>query len=43
MIDKGICDKEFIWNPNNCEGECDKLCDTGQYLDYKNFKCRKTN
>ena len=24
-----------------CECECDKLCDIGQYLDYKKCKCRK--
>ena len=24
LIDKGICDKGFIWNPSNCECECDK-------------------
>ena len=41
MIDKGICDKGFIWNPSNCECECDKSCDVGEYLDYKNCKCRK--
>ena len=41
MIDKGICDKGFIWNPSNCECECDKLCDVGEYLDYKNCKFRK--
>ena len=41
LIDKGMCDKVFIWNPNNCECECDKSCDVGEYLDYKNFKCRK--
>ena len=40
LIDKGICDKEFIWNPSNCECECDKSCDIGEYLDYKNCKCR---
>ena len=39
MIDNGICDKGFIWNPSNCE--CDKLCDVGKYLDYKTCKCRK--
>ena len=33
--------KEFIWNPTICESECDKSCDIGQYLDYKNCKCRK--
>ena len=30
-----------IWNPSNCECECDKSCDIGEYLDYKNCKCRK--
>ena len=42
MIDKGICDKWFIWNPSNCECKCDKSCDIGEYLDYANCKCRKT-
>ena len=37
MIDKGICDKAFIWNPSNC----DILCDVGEYLDFSNCKCRK--
>ena len=32
---------KFIWNPSNCEFECDKSCDIGEYLDYKNCKCRK--
>ena len=41
LIDKGICDKGFNWNPSNCECECDKSCDVGEYLDYKNCKCRK--
>ena len=41
LIDKGICGKGFIWNPSNCECECDKTCDVGKYLDYKNCKCRK--
>ena len=41
VIDNGRCDKGFIWNPSNCECECDKLYDVGEYLDYKNCKCRK--
>ena len=41
LIDKGVCDKVFIWNPSNCECECEKLCDVGKYLDYENCKCRK--
>ena len=34
LIDKGIFDKGFIWNPRNCECECDKSCYIGEYLDY---------
>ena len=36
-----MCDKGFIWNPSNCECECDKSCDIEEYLDYKNCKCKK--
>ena len=35
MVDKG-----FILNPSNCDCECDKSRDIGEYLDYKNCKCR---
>ena len=41
LIDKGICDKGFIWNPSSCKCECDKSCDIGEYLDYSSCKCRK--
>ena len=41
FIHKGVCDKGFVWNPNNCECECDKSCDINRYLDYENCKCRK--
>ena len=41
LIDKGVCNKGYAWNPSNCECECDKACDVGEYLDYKNCKCRK--
>ena len=34
-------DKGFIWNPSNCECECEKSCDIGEYLDYKNCRCKK--
>ena len=27
LIDKGVFDKEFIWNLSNCKCECDKLYD----------------
>ena len=39
MIDKVVCDKRHAWNPSNCEYECDKSCDVGEYLDYENCKC----
>ena len=41
LIDKEVCDKGFIWNPSNCECECDKSCNISQYLDYSNCKCKK--
>ena len=41
MIDKGVSDKGFIWNPSNYECECDKSCDVGEYLDYEKCKCTK--
>ena len=41
LIDKGMCDKGFNWNPINCEWECNKSCDVREYLDYNYFKCRE--
>ena len=41
MVDKGVCNKGYAWNPSSCECECDKSCDVGEYLDYENCKCRK--
>ena len=41
MNSKGVCDKGFICNPSNCECECNKSCDVGEYLDYKSCTCRK--
>ena len=38
MIDKGVCDKGFIWDPSNCECEYDKSRDIGEYLGYENCK-----
>ena len=32
--------KGFIWNPSNCECECNKSCDVGESLDYKSCKCK---
>ena len=41
LIDKERDDKGFIWNPSDCYCECDKSCDIGEYLDYKNCKCKR--
>ena len=40
FVNKGIFDKGFTWNLSNCESECDKSCDFGKHLEYKNYKCR---
>ena len=37
-----VCEKGYIWNPSNCACEFDKLCNIGQYLDYKNCVCRNS-
>ena len=42
LINKLTCDKGYIWNPSTCTCECDKQCDAGQYLDHKNWVCRKS-
>ena len=36
-----MCNKGYAWNPSNCECECDKSCEVGEYLGYENCKCRK--
>ena len=41
LIDKGECDKAFVWNPSNYGCEYYKSCDFSEYLDYKNCKCKK--
>ena len=30
LIDKRMCDKEFIWNSSNCECGWDKSCNVGE-------------
>ena len=32
LIDSGVCDKGYTWNPSNCECEFDKSCDVGEKL-----------
>ena len=41
FIVKDSCDKGFIWNPSNCECECDRLYDVGEHLNYKNLNAEK--
>ena len=40
LIDKGVYDKGCIFNPSNCQCQCDKSCDVTEYLDYENCKCK---
>ena len=37
---KGICDKGFNRNFTNCNCECDKSCNVGEYLNHENYECR---
>ena len=41
LIDKDVCNKGYAWNPSNCECECDKFCNVGEYLNYSDCKCNK--
>ena len=41
LTDKDGRNKTFCLNPSNCEFECDKTYDIGEYLVYENCKCRK--
>ena len=41
LSDKQSCNKGFVRNPRNFNCECDKSCDIGEYLDYKNCKCKR--
>ena len=41
LIDKGVRDKGLIFNPSNYKCECDKSCNTSQYLDYLDCRCKK--
>ena len=38
LINKSIYNKGYAWN---CECECDKSCNVGEYLSYSDCKCRK--
>ena len=41
LVSKLASDKGYMWNPSTCSYECDRYCETGQYLDYKTCVCRK--
>ena len=41
LVNKLLCDKGYMWNPSTCSCECDKYCEAGKYLDYRECVCRK--
>ena len=41
LVNKGVYDKGYIWNPSTCQWECDKSCDVYEYMDYENYNCRE--
>ena len=40
LIDTGICNKGFIWNPSNCDLEYEESCYVREHLHYESCKCR---
>ena len=42
LVERKICDKEYICNPSDCQCECDKSCGIGEYLNYKSCVYRNT-
>ena len=40
-LKKNITDAYYRYINDKLQKKCDKSCDVGQYLDYKNCKCRK--
>ena len=41
LVSKLAYDKGYMWNLSTCSCECDRYCEAGQYLDYKNCVCIK--
>ena len=41
LVGKEVCDEGYIWNPSNCECECNKACEVGEYLNHSDCKCKK--
>ena len=41
LVSKLVCDKGYMWNLSTCACECDKLCEVGQYLNYRGCVFRK--
>ena len=42
LIDKGVCDKGYSWNPSIVSvNVINHVGDVGEYLDYENCECRK--
>ena len=37
-----VCDKRFSWNPSNCECDCNKSCEIGEYFYFKSCVCKNT-
>ena len=40
-LDESVSNNKQRWNEDKCRCECDKSCNIGEYLDYKNCKCAK--
>ena len=41
LDDWASCKDNYTWNPSACDGECNKACKVDEYLDTKNYSCKK--
>ena len=37
----GSCEMGCMWNHSTCDCECNKACETDEYLDTNNCSCEK--
>ena len=41
LDDWGSCKDDYIWNPSTCYCDCNMACEIAEYLDIKNFSCKR--
>ena len=41
LDDSGSCKNDYMSNPSTCDCECKKACKIDEYVNTKNFSCKK--